>query len=200
MRQARARPGQGCRRAEMSEEPPSPGVEITVIVEDPAWADVLEPCEDLAHKAARAAVRHVSGRTGDRPAAAASEVSVVLSSDLLVRRLNRDYRGRDEPTNVLSFAELDAPASACNAGPHLLGDVILARETIAKEARDQGKSLADHLAHLVVHGVLHLLGHDHQDPREAEAMEALERDILQGLGIADPYLEASGTDPAASLA
>ena len=183
----------------MSEEPPSSSVEITVIIEDPAWVEVLEPCEDLARRAARAAVQHVNPQTGGTAAATASEISVVLSSDTLVRRLNRDYRGRDEPTNVLSFAELDSPASGCSSGPYLLGDVILARETIVKEARDQGKGLSDHLAHLVVHGMLHLFGHDHQDQREAEAMETLERDILESLGIADPYLEHSGAGPTASM-
>lgn len=183
----------------MSEEPPSPSVEITVIVEDPAWAEVPEPCADLAHRAAKAAVGHLRGRGANATATTASEVSVVLSGDILVRRLNRDYRGRDEPTNVLSFAGLDGPAGGDLDAPRLLGDVILARETIVKEAREQGKSLSDHLAHLVVHGVLHLFGHDHQARDEAEVMEALERDILEGLGIGDPYLEGSGADSAASM-
>lgn len=171
----------------MSEEPPSTGVEITVITEDPAWVEVLEQCEALVQRAARTALVQL----GDKAAAGPSELSVVLSSDRLVRRLNRDYRGRDEATNVLSFAELDGPPDAGAAGPHLLGDVILARETVVREAGEQGKDTADHLAHLVVHGVLHLLGHDHQDPRDAQVMEGLEREILQGLGIADPYLEGN---------
>ena len=180
----------------MSEEPPSTGVEITVITEDPAWAEVLEQCEALVVQAARGAVQ----RLGDVAASAPSELSVVLSSDRLVRRLNRDYRGRDEPTNVLSFAELDEPAGAITAGPRLLGDVILARETVVKEAGEQGKQAADHLAHLVVHGVLHLLGYDHQNRCEAQAMESLEREILHGLGIADPYLSRPASSRAAGSA
>jgi probable rRNA maturation factor len=184
----------------MSEEPPSTSVDITVITDDPAWVQVLEQCEDLAYRAARTAVQQLGCEAGVPAAAAGSELSVVLSSDRLVRRLNRDYRGRDEPTNVLSFAELDGPANAAPSGPHLLGDVVLARETVVREAGEQGKRAADHLAHLVVHGVLHLLGHDHENRRDAEVMEALEREILGRLGIADPYLEARGADPAAGLA
>ena len=192
--------GRSCRRTEMSEEPPSTSVDITVITDDPAWVQVLEQCEDLAYRAARTAVQQLGCEAGVPVAAAGSELSVVLSSDRLVRRLNRDYRGRDEPTNVLSFAELDGPANAAPSGPHLLGDVVLARETVVREAGEQGKRAADHLAHLVVHGVLHLLGHDHGNRRDAEVMEALEREILGLLGIADPYPEARGADPAAGLA
>ena len=184
----------------MSEEPPSTSVEITVITEDPAWAEVLDQCEDLAHRAARKAVQHLGEKTSGPVGGASAELSVVLSTDARVQCLNRDYRGRDHATNVLSFANLDTSADHPQGSPCLLGDVILARETVVREAREQGKRPADHLVHLVVHGVLHLLGHDHQEQRDAEVMEALERDILQSLGIADPYLEGQGAGPAASLA
>lgn len=99
------------------------------------------------------------------------------------RALNRDYRGRDYPTNVLSFAAELPPGVKLP----LIGDLALCAPVVLREAAEQGKLARDHWAHLTVHGVLHLLGHDHLDPREADAMEALETRILAGLGIADPY-------------
>ena len=105
---------------------------------------------------------------------------VLLTDDAAVRDLNARFRERDRPTNVLSF-----PAAE-SAAPHL-GDLVLAHAVCAAEAVAQGKTLADHLTHLTVHGVLHLLGRDHEDEVEAEAMEAEERSILASLGVADPY-------------
>lgn len=100
------------------------------------------------------------------------------------RALNRHYRGKDYATNVLSFpAELPEGVKL-----PLLGDLVLCAPVVAREAREQKKTLAAHYAHLTVHGTLHLLGWNHEDPREAECMEALEREILASLGIADPYL------------
>lgn len=114
-------------------------------------------------------------------------VTVLLTDDAAQAELNARFRGRDGSTNVLSFP---APASA---RPHL-GDLSLAWETCRSEAEAQGKTLADHLTHLTVHGVLHLRGRDHMDDAEAEAMEAEERTILAGLGVPDPYrAEASQT-------
>jgi probable rRNA maturation factor len=100
--------------------------------------------------------------------------------------LNRDWRGQDKPTNVLAFpAGMDEAAAP--GAPLLLGDVVLAYETVAAEAAAQGKDFAAHLRHLIVHGVLHLVGHDHDEAAAAERMEAVERTILAGFGIADPY-------------
>ncbi|HEY4342724.1 MAG TPA: rRNA maturation RNase YbeY [Parvibaculum sp.] len=126
-----------------------------------------------------------------------AELCVVLADDAFVRSLNKTYRGKDKPTNVLSFPTGAIPVAVgpeplVGMGPRLLGDVVLARETIAQEAVEQGKSFADHLSHLVVHGVLHLLGQDHEEDAEADEMEAMERDILQDLDISDPYLNKHG--------
>ena len=107
---------------------------------------------------------------------------VLLTNDEAVRALNSRFRGNDKPTNVLSFP---APANP----EHHLGDIALAFETCAREAAEQGKRLADHLQHLVAHGVLHLVGYDHQTDAEADAMEAVEREILSGLDVPDPYAE-----------
>ena len=110
----------------------------------------------------------------------------MLADDAALRELNREFRGQDKPTNVLSFPAEEKPQSG--APMVLLGDVVLAYETVAREARTQGKSLAEHAAHMVVHGVLHLLGFDHErGGSEAERMEALETQILAKLGVPNPY-------------
>lgn len=176
----------------MSEEPPSPNVDIAVVALDPAWQEALDGAEGLASRAALAAIRKTVALDEQGPVLArsdfkAAELSVVLADDRLVQALNRDFRGQDRPTNVLSFADLDGPGAVIPGAPRLLGEVVLARQTVMNEAREQRKRPGDHLAHLVVHGVLHLLGHDHQSTPEAEAMEALERSILADLGVADPY-------------
>ncbi|MBA4805391.1 MAG: rRNA maturation RNase YbeY [Brevundimonas sp.] len=142
---------------------------IEVEIEAPAWTADLPGAAQTVERAAAAAL---GGTEGD--------LVVLLTDDAAVRALNARFRDRDRPTNVLSF-----PAAA-SAAPHL-GDLVLAHGVCAAEAEAQGKSLADHLAHLTVHGVLHLLGRDHEDEAEAEAMEAEERRILAGLGVADPY-------------
>src|SRR3546814_17455559 len=118
-----------------------------------------------------------------------------------MRQLNRDYRGKDRPTNVLSFSA-DAPgAPAESTAPRMLGDVVLALETVLAEAAAQGKPPADHLAPLVLHGVLHLLGHDHERPGDAALLAALEVELLAGLAIAAPYAarpctaRAQGSEP-----
>ena len=167
-----------------------PTVTVDLAEPCPLWRDRLRDLDALGATAARAAV------TAAGVALDGAELSLVLGDDALVRDLNRRWRGQDKATNVLSFSGLDeapgsSPSSRSNPGaPRLLGDVVLAFETVAAEAAAQGKSLDHHLAHLIVHGVLHLLGHDHEDDAEAERMEALERAILAGLRIADPYRSA----------
>jgi probable rRNA maturation factor len=120
-------------------------------------------------------------------------VSVLFTGDAAIHELNRDWRGRDKPTNVLSFPMLtraELVSLAFDGPPVMLGDIALAHETCAREAAERGIALADHAAHLIVHGLLHLAGHDHVSaPDEAEAMEALEIAILARLGIADPYAD-----------
>jgi probable rRNA maturation factor len=117
----------------------------------------------------------------------AAELSLVLTDDARIRELNRDWRGFDKPTNVLSFPAADADDD--DPGP-LLGDVVVAHETTAREAEAEGKTMEDHVAHLLVHGLLHLFGFDHEVDADADEMEALEVEILARLGIADPYGEA----------
>lgn len=124
----------------------------------------------------------------------ALEVSLVLTDDAEIRDLNRAYRRRDEATNVLAFAALEggveaARAAAPEGAPLVLGDVVVALESTRREAADQGKTLGGHLSHLVVHGVLHLVGHDHASAAEAVVMEGLEKEILARLEVPDPYAE-----------
>lgn len=122
----------------------------------------------------------------DHRDARASEVALVLVGDEEMRTLNRDWRGKNGATNVLSFPA-DDTMMLRDDGPVLLGDVVLALETIEREAREMDVTLADHAQHLVVHGILHLLGLDHATDEEAETMEALESRVMLGLGLADPY-------------
>jgi probable rRNA maturation factor len=117
----------------------------------------------------------------------AAELSVLLADDAFVQSLNRKFRGKDKPTNVLSFPNASTPAGALYDEPSSLGDIALAYETVKAEAKTQCKSFDDHLAHLVVHGVLHLLGYDHMDDKDAEKLEIRERELLRLFGIADPY-------------
>ncbi|PGH54935.1 rRNA maturation RNase YbeY [Azospirillum palustre] len=155
-------------------------VDIAVSREAGAWA------EDAEWLAERAALAALAAAYDDEEGPA--ELSVVLADDELVHRLNREYRGKDKPTNVLSFALTEAEEPEAQEGvPVMLGDVILAYETVAREAAEQRKSFNDHMTHLVMHGVLHLLGYDHETDDEAEEMEALETRLLATLGIADPY-------------
>ncbi len=166
----------------MTDDPESMHLEIAVSVHDAAWLDALEDLEQQARRAVSAVLRHLD--VGVAPL----EISLVFTDDSEQRGLNRDYRHKDSATNVLSFPNMDdADMTAPEGSPRLLGDVVLARETIAREAGEQNKSLADHTTHLLVHGTLHLLGYDHMKAAEAAEMEAVETEILAGLGIADPY-------------
>ncbi len=149
---------------------------IEVEIEDDAWTSSLPRASEVADCAGEAALDQIEPSDGE----VAQGVAVLLTSDEAVAELNQRFRGKTGPTNVLSF-----PASA-NPENHL-GDIALAYGVCAREAAEQGKSLEQHLSHLVVHGVLHLLGYDHETDGEAEAMEALERSILESLGVPDPY-------------
>ncbi len=152
---------------------------IDVIGRAAAWRRRLPKAQAICRRAAAAALaRCGGGRAG-------AEIAIVLADDALIAKLNRVYRGVAKPTNVLAFP--GAEPARPGAPPAPLGDVVVAYGTVAREARAQGKRLADHLAHLVVHGVLHLLGYDHVSAGEARRMEALEVAILDDLGVADPY-------------
>lgn len=156
--------------------------EIAVRVARRAWHAVLPEATRLVRRAAAAALQAGGGSLGARPV----ELAVLLSDDAAVQGLNRDWRGKDRPTNVLSFPASDGAAVPAGV-PVMLGDVVLALETVQAEAAEQGKTVRDHVAHLVVHGVLHLLGLDHETDTEAANMEAREVGVLATLGVADPY-------------
>ncbi len=178
----------------MTEGGPSPSIAaplaarrlaIDVVRHDAAWAEAGIN-DTLIERAARAGLDAAPGLPeGDY------EIAVLLTGDEEMRMLNRTWREKDTPTTVLSF-----PADETAHGPGFLGDVVLAYETTSKEAREGKLALADHVAHLVAHGILHLLGFDHIEEAEAERMEALERQTLAALGIADPYAEDILTTPA----
>jgi probable rRNA maturation factor len=157
-------------------------MDVDIEVEAPWPAKIAAVIEEAAEAAATVAPEL------DRPTLSAS---LLLTSDAEVHALNREWRGRDKPTNVLSFPMLsraDLLAIADDGRPALLGDVALAYETCAREATERDVSLADHAAHLAIHGLLHLAGHDHElSDADAAAMEALETKALARMGIADPY-------------
>ncbi|RME66976.1 MAG: rRNA maturation RNase YbeY [Alphaproteobacteria bacterium] len=161
---------------------------IDVRIDDPAWYDAMPDAAALAARAAAMALEAAGA------IARVVEVAVVLSDDQAVAALNETYRGKTGATNVLSFPACDAVAltrlGEAAAPPVLLGDVVLARQTLVREAAAQGKAAGDHLMHLTVHGVLHLLGYDHEEDGEAERMEDMERRALARFGIDDPYARA----------
>ncbi|OYW60791.1 MAG: rRNA maturation RNase YbeY [Rhizobiales bacterium 17-65-6] len=157
----------------------SPSLEIDILVEADGWA-ALPDAEALVRRAVSAAL----AEGAELEEGATFEVSVTLTDDARIRRINKDWRDKDKPTNVLSFPAAEVPDGVT---PVPLGDIIVAFETVAAEALDEDKALADHFTHLIVHGTLHLVGFDHEDEEEAEEMEDTERHILAGLGISDPY-------------
>ena len=162
---------------------------LDVAIEADSEWDSRTSWEDLVDRAAKAAVAESAfPQLGSGPRSV--ELSVRLTSDAEVHALNSEWRGKDKPTNVLSFpmAEPEDLDGSDDAGPELmLGDVILARGVCVAEAADKGISLENHAAHLMVHGTLHLLGYDHMDDDSAADMEARETRALARLGIADPY-------------
>lgn len=160
-------------------------IEIAIRLRDSAWSTALPEADAVVRRAAAAALDAAADLGGE------VELGVVLADDAFVRRLNRDWRGQDRATDVLSFP-LHAPPQP-GAPPQgggmllMLGDVILARETVQRDSAAAGAGLAQRVSHLVVHGVLHLLGHDHDKPEAERRMRALESRTLLGLGLCDPY-------------
>jgi probable rRNA maturation factor len=173
-------------------EPPE-RLSVTILQEGGDWSQFASRDQALADAAAAVAGnRHCAGARG-------AEACVVLADDALLRSLNHAYRGKDVPTNVLSFPFQEMPGAAPSkqlgpgaAEPRHLGDVVLAAETLRKEAAEQGTPPVHHLQHLVVHGLLHLLGFDHATEAQADVMERLEAQILATLGVPDPYAAADG--------
>jgi probable rRNA maturation factor len=143
--------------------------QITIQVQDVHWKTALRPYRKTVREACKMTLSS-SPRRG--------EITIVLANDAFIRELNRDFRSKDKSTNVLSFM---------GEGEHL-GDIVLALETIKREAQEQGKPFKAHTQHLLVHGVLHLLGHDHMKPKDAKKMEMLEIKILKKLQVSNPYL------------
>jgi probable rRNA maturation factor len=156
---------------------------VEPVVEDPRWEEAGIPA--VAERAARAALAE-AGRDPDL-----HEVGLLLCDDAKMTELNGSFRGKAGPTNVLSWpafsGEVPVPPGEPGEGPLFLGDIALGYETCLREAGEAGIPLADHAAHLIVHGVLHLLGHDHGEDAEAEAMEAIETKVLASMGVANPY-------------
>jgi probable rRNA maturation factor len=162
-----------------------PSIEILVGAGD--WPPEAE-LRDIAERAVAAAVAALEAAPGGSALpsppkwlAPGTELSILFTDDAAIRKLNAEWRGKDRPTNVLSFPQASGP---------LLGDVILAAETVRDEAALARKPIEDHMAHLIVHGFLHVIGYDHEADEEAEAMEAVEREALKRMGIADPYAPA----------
>lgn len=147
---------------------------VTAEVEAGDWRSIVD-LEQLVNRASNAAL----------PTSEKRSIHIVFTDDAEMRGLNSEWRGIDKPTNVLSFPSADQPVPKGEVAH--LGDLVLAWETVSTEATTQGKSIADHLSHLIVHGLLHLLGFDHETETEGDAMEARETEILASLGIADPY-------------
>jgi len=153
------------------------------------WQAVLDDAPALCRQAAHAAL----AKGARVPWLTAAEVGITLGDDEAIQRLNARHRDQDHATNVLAFPLLDLdqgrPLQAPGPGPLLLGDVIVALQTLCAEARAASRPIGDHLSHLVVHGTLHLLGFDHGDEDEARVMEDLEREVMADLGLTDPYAE-----------
>ena len=164
---------------------------IDVMVQSPRWKKQPQ-ASAIVRKAIQAAAKATST---PQP-----ELAIVLTDDSAIQALNRDWRGFDRPTNVLSFPAPKRRAGRARDGRSLgnsLGDIIIAFQTVAREAAGEGKPFKHHLAHLAVHGFLHLLGHDHETDREARTMERLEVKILAGLRVPDPYVEPSSVEQSA---
>ncbi|KRA47803.1 rRNA maturation RNase YbeY [Devosia sp. Root635] len=157
--------------------PPTPPIDIAIIRNDDAWPENLDP---LAERAVLAALSLAKPKVKG-----AAELSILLTNDEEQHELNKQWRGKDSSTNVLSFPQIEPFGPVVG----LLGDITLARETLIREADEQGVTFEAHFTHLVVHGFLHILGYDHLTDAEALHMEGLETQILASLGVADPYAD-----------
>jgi probable rRNA maturation factor len=153
-----------------------PALAVDIVVESPLWK-AQRGADAMLRRALAAAAALVPSD---------GELAVVLTDDAAIRALNRDWRGKDAATNVLSFPAKEARPD--RRAPRLLGDIVIAYETVAREAAAEGKPFMHHLAHLAVHGFLHLVGYDHEANKDADAMEGLEIAILARLDVPDPYL------------
>ncbi|RTL53831.1 MAG: rRNA maturation RNase YbeY [Bradyrhizobiaceae bacterium] len=163
--------------------------ETDILIEAACWQDEKD-AEAIVRRAIAAAAATVEMPDGD------TELAVLLTDDGGVQALNKTWRGIDAPTNVLSFPAVwrDDEVSETDGAPRMLGDIAIAYQTTRREAQDESKSFENHLAHLTIHGFLHLLGYDHTTDDEAEIMEGLERKILAQLGIPDPYAHHGQAD------
>ena len=156
---------------------------LSIAIEYPGWTAQIPDIESLAHDCVNVSLASAGEMLApDRPV----EIGLLLADDATLRALNRQFRHRDKPTNVLSFPS--PPRRQETAIPMILGDIAVSFQTVAAEAARDGKTLRDHARHMIVHGVLHLLGHDHEADNEAEIMETLETRILAGFGVRDPYI------------
>lgn len=164
-------------------------LDIQTSVEDPSWP-AEEPLNAMASGILEQAAAFLVREEQQPFPQGEVELSLVFTDDASIREINQEWRGQDKPTNVLSFPAFPLEPGGM-PGP-MLGDIVIARETVEREAADLGKPFNEHLTHLMVHGFLHLFGYDHMDGDEAEEMEGLETRILAELGLSDPY---AGSDP-----
>jgi len=166
-----------------------PDLDIQISVEDESWPDE-DTLSALSEKTLGAAADYLAREEKQPFPKMATELSLVFTDDAAIREINAEWRDQDKPTNVLSFPAFPLLPGKM-PGP-MLGDIVIARETVAREAVDLEKTFDEHLTHLLVHGFLHLFGYDHMDENQAETMEGLETRILATLGLSDPY---AGQDP-----
>ncbi len=163
--------------------PPS-SINHDILIEDDAWNTALPGHGSLISLALDKTLHRVEALD----AAQDLEISITLTNDDAIRILNRDYRGKDKPTNVLSFPQIDWDNEGFEIEPFvMLGDIVISIETIIRESEEQDKRLQDHFMHMLVHSILHLCGHDHEQDTEAQTMESLEVLILEDMGIKNPY-------------
>lgn len=142
--------------------------QIDILIEDNRWSEMLSNPEKSTHTIIKNLLKNNPN----------TEISIVLTNDKAIQMLNKTYRGKDKPTNVLSFPQDEET---------MLGDVIISLDTIKRESKEQNKTLQNHFTHMLIHGSLHLLGYDHETEKDAQEMESLEIQILENLGIKNPY-------------